>query len=107
MLPYVSVPCLAFLCLHAHVACQVLKCFCPFHCVSPCDVVLSRVSQDERTRYSNARGKPFVESWRVTAGPHAWSGGNAAGSYTDPDGPDASKAMLAFFLRHHKGESAQ
>ena len=56
----------------------------------------------ERTVYSNASGTPFVESWRVMAGPHAWSGGNAQGSYTDPDGPDASGAMLAFFLRHEK-----
>ena len=56
----------------------------------------------ERTVYSNASGTPFVESWRVMAGPHAWSGGSAQGSYTDPDGPDASGAMLAFFLRHEK-----
>lgn len=59
----------------------------------------------ERTTYSDANGKPFVESWRITAGPHAWSGGKAHGSFTDPDGPDASAAMLAFFLQHHKGES--
>ncbi len=26
----------------------------------------------ERTTYNNAAGKPFVESWRITAGPHAW-----------------------------------
>ena len=57
----------------------------------------------ERTVYSNANGTPFVESWIVKAGPHAWSGGSAQGSYTDPDGPDASAAMLAFFLRHAKG----
>ncbi len=56
----------------------------------------------ERTLYSNASGTPFVESWTILAGPHAWSGGNAAGSYTDPDGPDASAAMLAFFLQHKK-----
>jgi poly(hydroxyalkanoate) depolymerase family esterase len=62
--------------------------------------------QAERTVYSNASGTPFVESWRVMAGPHAWSGGNAQGSYTDPDGPDASGAMLAFFLRHKKGLAA-
>ena len=60
----------------------------------------------ERTVYCNASGTPFVESWRVMAGPHAWSGGNAQGSYTDPDGPDASGAMLAFFLRHEKVRSA-
>jgi poly(hydroxyalkanoate) depolymerase family esterase len=61
--------------------------------------------QTERTVYNNASGTPYVESWRITAGPHAWSGGNAQGSFTDPDGPDASKAMLAFFLLHHKGQS--
>ena len=61
----------------------------------------------ERTLYSDATGKPFVESWRITAGPHAWSGGQAQGSYTDPDGPDASAAMLAFFLHHSKGEPQQ
>ena len=57
-----------------------------------------------RTTYSDANGKPFVESWRITAGPHAGSGGKALGSFTDPDGPDASAAMLAFFLQHHKGD---
>ena len=56
----------------------------------------------ERTVYSNASGTPFVESWTIKAGPHAWSGGSAQGSYTDPDGPDASAAMLAFFLQHKK-----
>ncbi len=59
----------------------------------------------ERTMYSNASGTPFVESWIIKAGPHAWSGGSAQGSYTDPDGPDASAAMLAFFLRHEKARA--
>ena len=54
----------------------------------------------ERVVYSTAEGKPYVENWRIDDGAHAWSGGDATGSYTDPDGPSASKAMLAFFLQH-------
>ena len=54
----------------------------------------------ERMIYSTADGKPFIENWRIDDGAHAWSGGDAAGSYTDPEGPSASAAMLAFFLQH-------
>jgi len=54
----------------------------------------------ERVVYSTADGKPYIENWRIDDGAHAWSGGDAAGSYTDPDGPSASAAMLAFFLQH-------
>jgi poly(hydroxyalkanoate) depolymerase family esterase len=59
-------------------------------------------SQDNTAReaYSTADGKPYIENWRIDDGTHAWSGGDAAGSYTDPDGPSASAAMLAFFLQH-------
>lgn len=56
----------------------------------------------EKTVYRMPDGPSYVEHWRVDAGPHAWSGGNAAGSFTDPDGPSASAAMLAFFLQHKK-----
>ncbi len=56
----------------------------------------------ELTRYANADGKSFIEYWSINNGPHAWSGGSKEGSYTDPDGPSASKAMLAFFLQHKK-----
>jgi poly(hydroxyalkanoate) depolymerase family esterase len=56
-----------------------------------------------RVVYSTADGKPYIENWRIDNGPHAWSGGDAKGSYTDPDGPSASAAMLAFFLRHRLG----
>ena len=60
----------------------------------------SNNEKTERVVYSTADGKPYIENWRIDAGVHAWSGGNAAGSYTDPDGPSASAAMLAFFLQH-------
>ena len=56
----------------------------------------------ELTRYANDAGKSFIEYWSINNGPHAWSGGSKQGSYTDPDGPSASKAMLAFFLQHRK-----
>ena len=60
----------------------------------------------DRTLYCDASGKPMVESWRITAGPHAWSGGSAKGSYTDPDGPNATAALVAFFLQHSKTDTA-
>ena len=60
----------------------------------------SRTTQ--RTIYRAADGKSYVEHWAIASGPHAWSGGNPTGSYTDPQGPGASLAMLEFFLQHHK-----
>ncbi|WP_375456158.1 alpha/beta hydrolase family esterase [uncultured Methylobacterium sp.] len=53
-----------------------------------------------RTRYADAAGRVFLESWRVRGAGHAWSGGDPAGSFTDPHGPDASRAMLDFFAGH-------
>ena len=53
-----------------------------------------------RSVHRDAGGKVLAEHWLVHGAAHAWSGGNARGSYTDAKGPDASAEMLRFFLEH-------
>ena len=50
-----------------------------------------------RTVFKNADGSVAAEQWIVHGAGHAWFGGDLAGSYTDPSGPDASENMLRFF----------
>jgi poly(hydroxyalkanoate) depolymerase family esterase len=53
-----------------------------------------------RTVQSDEAGRPMLEQWVVHGAGHAWSGGSADGSYTEPRGPDASRAMVRFFFKH-------
>ena len=43
-------------------------------------------------------GRAAFETWMVEGAGHAWSGGDARGSYADASGPPASAEMVRFFL---------
>ncbi|MGO4907573.1 PHB depolymerase family esterase [Pseudorhodobacter sp. W20_MBD10_FR17] len=51
-----------------------------------------------RVTASDTEGRQMVEHWSVAGLGHAWSGGQAGGSYTDATGPDASAEMIRFFF---------
>lgn len=51
-----------------------------------------------RSDFARADGTVMLELWMIEGSGHAWSGGHAAGSYTDSMGPDASVQMIRFFL---------
>ncbi len=59
-----------------------------------------------RTVQADERGRPMLEQWVLHGAGHAWSGGSASGSYTEPRGPDASRAMMRFFLEQPTAETA-
>ena len=55
------------------------------------------------TTYTDAKsGGVMLEYYRVAGLAHAWSGGSTAGTFTDPNGPDATSLMWAFFAAHGK-----
>jgi poly(hydroxyalkanoate) depolymerase family esterase len=55
-----------------------------------------------RTVHHGPGGRSDAEHWVVHGSGHAWSGGDPAGSFTDPLGPDASREMWRFFRQHRR-----
>jgi poly(hydroxyalkanoate) depolymerase family esterase len=53
-----------------------------------------------RTLHLDASGRSQAEHWVIHGSGHAWSGGDPAGTHTDPLGPDATLEMLRFFREH-------
>jgi poly(hydroxyalkanoate) depolymerase family esterase len=59
-----------------------------------------------RSTHRSASGRSMAEHWVLHGAGHAWSGGLAAGSYTDASGPDATREMLRFFLEQTRPAAA-
>lgn len=50
--------------------------------------------------WDDKNGHEILAYWKVNGMGHAWSGGSYGGSYSDPQGPDASQAIYSFFMNH-------
>ena len=72
----------------------------------PEDVLPGRASRGYgyvRYVYEGSGGDEVMEKWIVEDLGHAWSGGDAEGSFTDSGGPNASEEMVRFFRQHPGG----
>lgn len=54
------------------------------------------------TAGSASPGPAVAEHWVLHGAGHAWAGGHAGGSHTDPRGVNATQEMLRFFLEHSR-----
>ena len=52
--------------------------------------------------WDDNRGNEMQEYWHITDMNHAWSGGSVLGSFSDPRGPDATRAIWTFFANHRR-----
>lgn len=52
--------------------------------------------------YGDSGGQALIERWLIHGAGHGWSGGSPEGSFSNPQGPDAAREMLRFFLAHPK-----
>ena len=50
--------------------------------------------------YRDRAGTMLIEQWQIDSLGHAFSGGSADGTWTDPHGPNIAAEMLRFFLAH-------
>jgi poly(hydroxyalkanoate) depolymerase family esterase len=57
--------------------------------------------------YNDRAGRLLMEKWIVQELKHAWSGGAAGASYTDPKGPDASQEIWRFFQQTRRARPQQ
>jgi poly(3-hydroxybutyrate) depolymerase len=60
-----------------------------------------------RRLHVDTSGQTILEHWVIHGAGHAWSGGSPGGSYTDPQGPNAAREMLRFFLEHPHPQAAR
>lgn len=70
--------------------------------VGPATITSETQYSGVRSYYRAENGRAIVETWIISGLAHAWSGGSKEGTFTDEKGPDASRAIVEFFLESEK-----